>query len=88
MTQLGLAGPELSEGLSDRHALDTTLEERIEHLTASGNASHALAPLHDLHASLEARRLDLLRDFVALVSLSFRDALDVEHLFLGAIGHK
>ena len=42
------------------------------------------AALEDLHASLEALTLDLLGNFVALFSFGLCDALDVEHLFLGA----
>ena len=46
-----------------------------------------LAALEDCHACLETLTLDLLRDLVAFVCLSFRDTLDVEHLLLGA-GYK
>ena len=46
-----------------------------------------LAALEDCHACLETLTLNLLRDLVAFVRLSFCNALDVEHLLLGA-GYK
>ena len=46
------------------------------------------AALEDLHASLEALALYLLGNFEALLSFGLSDALDVEHLFLGAAQSK
>ena len=43
-----------------------------------------LALLEDLHASLEALALNLLCYLIALVGLCLCDALDVQHLLLGA----
>ena len=84
MTKLGLARPELSKSLRDRHALDAALQKCVELRRSSREALDVLAALKNCHASLEPLALDLLRDLVALVRLSFRDALDVEHLLLCA----
>lgn len=84
VTQLGLAGPELSEGLSDGHAFDTALEQSVELDTARRDALNVLSALKDLHASLEALALNLLSNLIALLSFGLSDTLDVEHLFLGA----
>ena len=84
MAQLCLTSAELSEGLSNRHALYTTLQESVKLRTACGDSPDVPAALEDLHASLEALALYLLGNFEALLSFGLRDALDVEHLFLGA----
>ena len=43
-----------------------------------------LTALKDGHASLKALALYLLRNFVALICLGLRNALDIEHFLLGA----
>ena len=60
-------------------------EEGVKLSGASSNALNLLAFLHDGHARLEAHRLDFGCGLVYLLSLLLGDALDVEHLLLGAI---
>ena len=84
MTKLCLASPELSECLCDRHTLDTALEKLVELDASCRDPLDMLALLEDLHASLEALALNLLCYLIALVGLCLCDALDVQHLLLGA----
>ena len=84
VTQLSLSSPELSKRLCDGHAFNTTLEKLVEGIAASRDPLDVLPPLEDLHASLEALALNLLCYLIALLCLCLSDALDVEHLLLGA----
>ena len=70
VTQLGLAGPELSERLRDRHALDAALKQSVESGGTSRDALNVLASLENRHTRLEALALDLLRYLVALIRTS------------------
>lgn len=83
VTQLGLAGPELSKRLSDRHTFDSALKKCIKLGRPRGDPLDVLAFLKNLHSRLEPLTLDLLCYLIALVSFSFRDAFDVQHLLLG-----
>lgn len=85
MTQLGLAGPEFSKCLRDRHAFNSTLQKSIELYAASGNSLDVFTFLENLHACLKALTLNLLSNLEALLCLSFGNAFDVEHVFFGAV---
>ena len=84
MTQLGLAGPELSKRLSNRHAFDSSLKKCVKLSRPRRDPLDVLAFLEDLHTCLEPLTLNLLCYLITLVSFGFRDAFDVQHLLLGA----
>ena len=88
MTELCLASPEFPKGLCDRHGLDATLQQGVKRVTASRDSLDVHAALEDFGARAEPLVLYLLCNLVALVSLSFCDAFDVEHLLLGAAKNK
>jgi hypothetical protein len=56
----------------------------IELPRSCGDALNLLALLHDSHARLEAHRFYLGGCLIDLLGLLLSDALDVEHIFLGA----
>jgi len=84
VAQLGLAGPEFSKRLRDRHAFNSTLQESIELDAASRNSLDVFAALENLHACLKALALNLLSDLIALLCLGFSNAFDVEHVLFCA----
>ena len=84
MAELRLARPELSKRLSNRHALNSSLQQLVENMRPCRNASDLFAFFQDLHTRLEAHVFKFLSDLIALLCLGFGDALDVEHFLLGA----
>ena len=79
-----LASAEFTECLSDSLTLDASLKKHIELATASCDPPDLLALLKDDHTILKAHGLDLGGSLVDLLCLLLSDALDVQHLFLGA----
>jgi len=84
MAKLCLACPELSKRLSNCHALNSTLQQLVESMRPSRNASDLFALFKDLHTRLEAHVFEFLSDLITLLCFSFGDALDVEHFLFGA----
>ena len=88
MAQLGLAAPELSKSLCDRHAFYSSLEQLVECRASCRELFDIFPALKNFHACLEPLALNLLCYLVTLLCFGLRDTLYVEHLLLGAANYK
>ena len=88
MTQLSLAGSELTEGFRDRHTFNPALQKLVELVAARRNTFDIFALLKDDHPRPETLGLDLLCDFVKLIAFGLSDTFDIQHFFLGTIQGK
>lgn len=80
MGQLGLASPELSECLSDRHGLDASFESCIQLLAAGANPNDLLPEALELSSGHETELLEFLCCFLDLLDLDCGESLYVLQL--------